>query len=249
MLKINFLWIGDSIGKNGQLTLKSFLDNGHQPVLWAYDLNCRNVPDGVLVKDAAEIIPRSEIFVYEGNGDCRKGSLGGFSDLFRYTLLQKINGGWYCDMDVCCLSSFNDLDSLPYVIRPNNVTKVTANIIKVPENADLLIDCIRETKEQVVSDNYRWIKPVEIFRDNVFKHKLDQYIVPTIYFGNDDIEQIKNYVSVGYYKKKFELPLYALHWCNEAVSSGTWDKTIKRNWETPTSLTLFSKLLKQHQIV
>ena len=89
-MEINFLWIGDKLGKLEQLTLKSFLDNGHQPVVWLYDRECTGIPDGTFKKDANEILPSLRIFSYEGRGDCRAGSYGGFSDLFRYYLLKAV---------------------------------------------------------------------------------------------------------------------------------------------------------------
>jgi hypothetical protein len=247
-MEINFLWIGDKLGKLEQLTLKSFVDNGHQPVVWLYNTACAGIPEGVLKRDANEILPSSRIFSYEGRGDCRAGSYGGFSDLFRYYLLKTV-GGWYCDMDVTCLQSFADINNSEYVIRPHNTVEIVGNIIKTPKNAPFLDDCIALTEKHIDKRNDRWVKPVEILRDCVKKHSLEQYLAPIDWFGNDNIEDIRHMLSIGVFCKKELQPKYALHWCNEATSTGQWDYSIKRNFNKPIPTTLFYNLLKKHKLL
>lgn len=246
--QINFLWIGNRLTKLGQLAIKSFLDWDHNVVLWAYDTDCRNIPSGTVVKDAREILEDTKIFSYTGKGDCRKNSLGGFSDLFRYHLLNKI-GGWYCDMDVVCLKNFSELTN-PYVFRPNTATDVTANIIKTPSDCQLLKDCIKRTEQEIDENNDSWIKPVEIFKEVFQQHTdLSKYIVSKMHFGDDSLEDLKQMLELNYYRNKFELPTYAVHWCNEAVSTGHWLHGLKRNWDVPIPTTLYHKLLKKHKLL
>jgi hypothetical protein len=78
---------------------------------------------------------------------------------------------------------------------------------------------------------------------------LEQYVVPKEYFGDDDIRDIKQFIDIGYHVNKFKLPTYALHWCNEAITTGQWDRSIKRDWESPMRTTLYRKLLKQHNLL
>lgn len=83
-----------------RMCMKSFLDHGHEYVLYAYEP--LQVPSGVEVRDANEILPSSRIFLYSsGDG---VGSVSGFSNLFRYRLLAE-RGGWWVDTDVVCLSA------------------------------------------------------------------------------------------------------------------------------------------------
>jgi hypothetical protein len=245
---INFLWIGSCLGKLEQLTLKSFIDHKHKANLWLYDKYCRNIPTGVTCLDANEIIPADRIFSYKGKGDCRLGSYGGFSDLFRYYLLQK-HGGWYCDMDVTCFKSFESLDHLPYVIRPHNKVGIVGNIIKCPKKDSMIQECIEITEKEINENNDRWVKPVEILRDCVVKYKLEKYIVPKTWFGYDNIEDIRNLLNIGIFADKGKIPEYALHWCNEAISTGQWDFTIKRNFNKPLPTTLYFNLLKKHDLL
>ena len=229
---INFLWIGDQLGKLEQLTLCSFLQNKHTPYLWTYNINCKGVPEGVVVKDASTIINREKIFYYTGGGDCRKGSCGGFSDIFRYHLLRQ-QGGWYCDMDVTCLKSFEEIDNVPYLFRPHRNCGAVGNIMKCPANSEFLDHCIIETEKQVTADNKAWVLPVQILKQNIDKFNLSKYIAPVDWFGRDDITEIQKYVDIGSGFNRQILPRYAIHWCNEAISTGQWNISIKRDFNTP----------------
>ena len=55
---IQSLWIGDSLSVMERLSLSSFLKNGHEVHLYTYG-GVKGVPAGVVVKDAAEIVPMS----------------------------------------------------------------------------------------------------------------------------------------------------------------------------------------------
>ena len=87
---INFLWIGSPLSAMETLSLSSFVAHGHPVNLYVYD-EVRNLPPGVHVSDAGEIIPRSRIFRVGAPEE--KGSFANFADLFRYTLLWE-KGGW-----------------------------------------------------------------------------------------------------------------------------------------------------------
>jgi hypothetical protein len=231
----------------GQLTLKSFIDNGHEADLWVYNKECAGVPNGVNIKDAGEILNPERIYSYKGYGDCRDGSYGGFSDLFRYYLLKEV-GGWYSDMDVTCLKNFESINEQKFVIKPYSSLKYTGNIIKTPKNHPFLLTCIEETEKNVDENNSSWIKPVEIFNSCIEIHKLQKFVVPESYFGCDSLQELFNYLKLGYTKDE-NLPEYAIHWCNEAVSSGRWSSEIKRNWNKPLPTTLYYKLLKKHSLL
>jgi hypothetical protein len=93
-------WWGGPLSPYEWLSLKSFVDFGHDFDLYSFDPHIA-VPARVRVRDAAELAAREEFFVYErGFG---KGSPAGFANLFRYYLLAE-RGGWWVDTDVVCLS-------------------------------------------------------------------------------------------------------------------------------------------------
>lgn len=98
------LWIGPNLRWIEQLSMQSYLLNGWRYKLFVYE-EPEGVPDGVELCDAAAILPRHAIF-REGDGSgAHKGSLGAFSDLFRYALLSKLGGMW-TDTDVVNLRAF-----------------------------------------------------------------------------------------------------------------------------------------------
>jgi len=99
-MTIQSLWVGDALTPMERLSLSSFVAHGHDVDLYAYD-DVAHVPDGVTLRDASTILPRSSIFRYTGNG-----SLAGFSNFFRYKLLLE-RGGWWVDTDVVCLRPFD----------------------------------------------------------------------------------------------------------------------------------------------
>lgn len=243
---INSFWHGSELSLLEKLTLKSFLDHGYQVKLWRYDSTIDvQCPDKVLIGDANEIIPFDRLFVYSGNGDCRRGSIGGFSDLFRYYILYK-TGGVYVDMDCTCLSHFDF--SAEYIIRPHLKCKTVANILKAPQGCEFLKTCIQLTERYIGKDNKHWILPVQLFNQAVELHNLQEYIVPVEYFGNDNIEEIYTIKSKPYLTVKDKLPKYIFHWCREA-SYGSWSSRELYNWRAPKLLTTYYTLLQKHKLI
>lgn len=100
---IKTLWIGPSLSAIERLALASFLNHGHQVELFAYD-DIANIPEGVTVRDANEILSKDKIFKYK-----EKPSYAAFANWFRYEMLYR-EGGCWVDTDVVCLKPF-DFDS------------------------------------------------------------------------------------------------------------------------------------------
>ena len=237
MIKIQFFWHGAPFGLLEKLTLQSFVNQGYDVNLWAYSkISCDS---RVHLCDANQIIPQDELYFYSGKGDCRKGSIGGFSDLFRYTLLYK-QGGTYVDMDSVCLSYCN-FDS-EYVIKPHSFCGVVANVLKAPAGSTFLEKCISETKKYVKLDNDDWILPVNIFANLVKEFNLTEFISPKNFFGSDDINELRAIKTLSYNKAHNILPNYILHWCKEA-SYGNWSQYDYYNWNKPVPLSVYSTLL------
>ncbi len=243
---INTFWHGSQLSLLEKLTLKSFLNHGYRVKLWVYtrdhDISC---PADVEICDANKVIPEGRIFHYTGNGDCRKDSLGGFSDLFRYYLLYQ-NEGVYVDMDSTCLDFFDF--SADYIIKPHIRCGTVANVLKAPVGSDFLKTCIDLTEQKVNKDNSSWILPVQIFNYAVHEHKLIDYIVPTDYFGNDDIEIISATKVGQYMSDQHLLPKYIMHWCREA-SYGVWMYKEIYNWNKPKPLSIYYNLLLKNGLI
>ena len=90
------LWIGPALSWMEQICLMSFLENGHETILYCYD-DVANVPLGVQVRDANDLMPCEEILVHQ-----RTGSPAFHSDIFRLRLLSQTPYLWI-DTDAYCL--------------------------------------------------------------------------------------------------------------------------------------------------
>ena len=139
MIEVNSLWIGKSLTALEQMCLSSHIHHGHKFNLWCYN-HISNVPDGVEMKDAREILPEDEVFAYAvGEG---KGSYSAFSNFFRYKLLLD-RGGWWVDMDVCCLKPFFMIQDRVFASeRTKNGGRIaTTCVIKTPPDDKVMLYC------------------------------------------------------------------------------------------------------------
>ncbi|BAP55651.1 hypothetical protein THII_1354 [Thioploca ingrica] len=97
---IQSLWIGKKLSSMEQLSITSFLRNGHSFHLYVYD-EVAGIPPKTIIKDANQIVPANKIFKYKNNN-----SYAGFSNLFRYQLLFE-KGNFWVDTDIIALKPFN----------------------------------------------------------------------------------------------------------------------------------------------
>jgi hypothetical protein len=93
-------WYGRPLSPLLIACLRSFTMRGHAFHLYVYEE--MNVPEGVIQKPAAAILPLSDLFSFR-NPETNDPDYGPFSDLFRFKLLLMM-GGWYIDVDSVCLS-------------------------------------------------------------------------------------------------------------------------------------------------
>jgi hypothetical protein len=102
-VKVNSFWDGARLTALEQLCISSFLAHGIEFHLYVYDPPA-GVPEGTTLRDAAALIPREKLFRYQA-GEFNLGSVSGFANLFRYSLIAE-QGGWWVDTDICCLKPF-----------------------------------------------------------------------------------------------------------------------------------------------
>jgi hypothetical protein len=93
-------WHGPRLTWITRLCLSSFLAKGHGVELFSY-APVANVPSGVIVRGAAEMLPCEQVFLYRG-GHAEASAPSLHSNLFRYKLLRDL-GGWWIDGDVLLL--------------------------------------------------------------------------------------------------------------------------------------------------
>lgn len=146
---IQSLWIGNELSQMEQLCALSFLKNGHKFHLYTYN-EVKNVPAGVELKDASELIQPDKIFKYQ-----KRDTYSGFANMFRYKLLLE-KGGFWADTDVVCLRPFDD-DS-DYVFAKSRSTEPSGHmngnydmencVIKAPAGSVIMEYCYEESNSR-----------------------------------------------------------------------------------------------------
>lgn len=145
---IQSLWVGFELTLNEHLCISSFLYYGHPFHLYTYN-EIKNIPNGVVVKDANEIIPEYEVFQYY------KGSYAGFADWFRWKLLY-VKGGFWVDTDVICVKPFDFDSELIFGLEGNNM--VCPAVLGFPKNHELcsfLEKACREPNKFLPYDSFK----------------------------------------------------------------------------------------------
>lgn len=180
---IQSVWIGSSLSTMEKLCIRSFLKNGHEFHLYAYN-DIAGVPDGTILKDANDILPETAIkeFLYIAN----------FSDYFRYTMLR--NGGWYVDMDSVCLRPLEFKE--PYVFAAaacddyyKPVSNPLYNIgcyiengyLKVPSVSKIMEHC-KASMDKWKSGDQNYCDPMLLIQKMVNKFELERYVQPPCVF-------------------------------------------------------------------
>lgn len=132
------LWIGDSLSKIELISIRSFLDKGYEFHLYVYN-DVQNIPKGVIVKDAREIVPEEEVFE----------PYGIFSNLFRYKLLF-LRGGWWVDLDAVCLKPFDFRRYYVFGLQGHWPYLVCSGILYVNQKGDAVFKKLVEETERLV---------------------------------------------------------------------------------------------------
>ena len=123
---IQGLWIGNKLSLIELLSLHSFLKYGHTYHLYIYE-PIENIPEGIIIKDANEIIELHENL-----------SKNWFSDMFRYKLLYD-KGGIWVDLDVVCLQKFQFEED--YIFAGQKYPErhsICGNVLKAPKGSPLM---------------------------------------------------------------------------------------------------------------
>lgn len=143
MALVRSFWHGGPLSPYEALCLTSFVQHGHAVELFTYDPGLA-VPAGVTRRDAAEILPEDRVYFYR-NG-LGRGSVAGFTNLFRYLLLTR-EEGWWVDTDVLCLAS--DLPQGPaYFAWEGPDHGLVGNaILLLPPDDPLLRDMLAEKSD------------------------------------------------------------------------------------------------------
>jgi hypothetical protein len=141
---VSAFWHGAALTKMEQLCINSFLAHGFRYFLYVYQDPPKGVPPGVEIRDAGTIVDEKALFVYE-NGTFNRGSVSGFSNLFRYALIGQI-GGWWADTDHCCLRPM-PVNCPEFYVQERTRSgefRVANGFFRGEPNDPMLHDCLQE---------------------------------------------------------------------------------------------------------
>jgi hypothetical protein len=217
---IQGLWIGSKLSLMEQLSIKSYLAQGHSYHLYVYG-KIHNVPDGVALKDGNEILSEDTIFSYRtGPG---KGSYAAYSNLFRYKLLRE-KGGIWSDMDVVCLKPFAFESECVFMMQNTleNKTEICNAIMKVPPGNRCIEACYNQALA-IDPDRMEWGESgPALLTANVSRFGLTSCALPPRTFAPIDYWEFRRLTDSHFH---FEITedIYAIHLWNEM-----WRRNIKR---------------------
>ena len=141
------LWIGDHLAAMQRCSIQSFLDAGHPYHLYVYG-PVAGVPTGARVLDANAIVPANRIWTYH-----EYDSPAGFSNQFRYHLLEQRGGTW-ADLDVICLRALPDADYL-IAAQAFDDAPVATCLLRAPQHSEFLRRACAEA-DAVDPDTATW---------------------------------------------------------------------------------------------
>ncbi len=147
MKEVSSLWIGDSISDLEKLCIKSFIDHGYSYNLFTYTPQIKNLPPDVTLKNGSQILSKDKIFQYKSGFN--KGSVSGFSNLFRYKLLYE-NGGIWVDTDLALLKpnlNFEKQNVFTTEVGEPPDGKFASALIKAQVGCPVLKECLKEFKK------------------------------------------------------------------------------------------------------
>lgn len=140
------LWIGESLGAIERACLRSVMKQGHRLTLYCYR-PVAAVPEGVIVKNAGDIIPESEIFHHDA------GSVGHFSDWFRYELQYRGLGTWI-DTDVYLLQPLDEQKA--YLFGEQSPGVLNNAVLRLTPSSPILPELLHPFRESVTPEWLPW---------------------------------------------------------------------------------------------
>lgn len=149
LYKIGMLWMDGPFSFLEQLCAQSFLDQGHEVILYTYG-TVPNVPAGIEVRDAADILPPDHIFIHASSGSPTL-----HADLFRYRLLEKHGDIVWADTDAYCLKPFEPMNGHYYSWGVAN--QVFNGVMALPQDSATLNGLLDFTRDEYPIPP--WLRP------------------------------------------------------------------------------------------
>ncbi len=129
--RLNSLWIGEQLGYVERLTRVSALSVGHPFTLYSYTPErLRDVPSGVEVRDANDVVAYESLARYFDGGWAALGS-----DFFRYALQAKGLGYWV-DLDLYFIRPIDFQDD--YVFGWEHEASIDGAVLRLPPDSAMV---------------------------------------------------------------------------------------------------------------
>jgi|TARA_B100000424_G_C22941966_1_gene501251 hypothetical protein len=170
------LWIGDRLFPQHIISINSFIQNGFEYNLYVYD-DVKNVPSGVILCDANEVIPKDEIWYY--NDGFNKGSPSGFSNQFRFKILYEYGGLW-TDTDMVLMKPYNFHDKKYTLIsetNENGEVHPTTSLIFSGMKDDIWLEALHNIDYRNKDRVKHGETGPDLLTDLVNKHNLHDYVL------------------------------------------------------------------------
>ncbi len=234
---IQSLWIGNKLSLNEILCIKSFVYHKHEFHLYVYE-NIENVPEGTILKNANEIIPKSKIFKYGHD----KSSYAGFSDWFRYKLLYE-KGGFWVDTDVICLKPFDFKEEIIFGSQDDQY--ICNAVLGFPEKHDLINFMVN------LCENPNKFLPYDSFKD--LKRKIRRLILRKgnehLFWGEagpDGLTKALKYHKLINHAKPIEC-FYPISWENWSHIYDSNTKNDLKNYENSYCIHLWNEMSRRNK--
>jgi hypothetical protein len=170
----NAFWHGPPLSAFHWACLASFVELGHTLNLYAY--HPLDVPAGVTLMAATEIIPAEEIFFFS-TPESPTPDVSPFSDVFRFKLLLE-RGGWWTDVDEICLR--RDIPVCRYAWARELAPPFTgASPIKFPKGDPIVREIYEECAALAPNMRYR-----EEIGPALLTRVLERHPTPAAHFGS-----------------------------------------------------------------
>ena len=145
-LLLQTFWTGKPLSRMERAALQSYVNCGYTVTIYTYNPMhefLEQVPASpyIIVRDARELLPESQLFQYAGRAAVGKRenaySYLPFSDLFRFTMLHK-NGGAWIDLDIFMTRPVpDDILKREYAFSSERTIQKGAYKMKMPEIVDM----------------------------------------------------------------------------------------------------------------
>jgi mannosyltransferase OCH1-like enzyme len=231
---IQGLWVGAELSVMEQLSIASFLLNGHEYYLYVYE-DVKNIPAGTVIKDGNEILPSSMIFQYQ---DFK--SYSGFSNFFRYKLLLE-KGGWWADTDMICLQPFDFAAEYVFSSEISDGQEViNSGAIKTPSGSPAMAYAWQTCREKNIESLVWGETGPRLIGEAVRLFSLENFKQPAEVFcpvGYSEWDKVLDRAAVW----SFDKTTYALHLWNEM-----WRRACSDKNQTYHPKSLYEELKKKY---